>query len=306
MAAYTFPRPAYRASTALPALLPDDAGQQRPRVRSVAFGVIQALLAALLVVPFTVLAVGRAHAAPLDQTPFLTWNMQGETSQGRSVWTDYLPRILTGARSEVVMLQEAGPDVPNSAEILPNPPGTENNQLVTYARWRTSQRSSDWYIVFLQTHDRLRPGGRVNTIVMSRTPVDAAMVVDNPHGGAYGRPAIGIRLGEDWYFSFHALSGGGGDAIGMLARIGEAVEGDDPRRNWTVGADFNTRPTTLVGRMYQDVIATPDGRTPRILASGRPTCPLTSKLDCLPVKLDRSCGGELLLAPVGPLCSAGA
>ena len=271
MASYTFPRSACRASTQLPPQLPDEARHQRPRVRSVALGVIQALLVALLVAPFTVLVVGRAHAAPLDQTPFLTWNMQGATSQGRSLWTDYLPRILTAAGSEVVMLQEAGADVPNGADMLPNPPGTENDQLVTYARWRTSQRPSDWYMVFLQTHDPLMPGGRVNTIVMSRTPVDAAMVVDNPHGGAYGRPAIGIRLGEDWYFSFHALSGGGGDAIGMLARIGDAVEGDDPRRNWTVGADFNTSPNTLVGRMYQDVITTPDGRTPRILASGRPT-----------------------------------
>ncbi|GAB1332293.1 hypothetical protein ACE1SV_66320 [Streptomyces sennicomposti] len=272
MVSYTFPRSAYRARTALPAPLSHGPGHQRPRARSLAFGVIQALLIALLVAPFTVLAAGRAHAAPLDQTPFLTWNMQGATSQGRSVWTDYLPRILTAAPSEVVMLQEAGPEVPNGADILPNPPGTENNPRVTYARWRTSQRPSDWYLVFLQTNNQSTPGGgRVNTIVMSRTPVDAAMVVDNPHGGAYGRPAIGIRLGEDWYFSFHALSGGGGDAIGMLARIGEAVEADDQDRNWTVGADFNTPPNTLVGRMDQEVIDTPDGRTPRILASGQPT-----------------------------------
>jgi hypothetical protein len=69
------------------------------------------------------------------------------------------------------------------------------------------------------------------------------MVVDNPLPA--GRPAIGIRLGNDWYFSYHALSGGGGDAVGMLTAIGQRVASAQPAGvtyNWTVGADFNTEP----------------------------------------------------------------
>ncbi|GGS48744.1 GDSL-type esterase/lipase family protein [Streptomyces cinerochromogenes] len=237
-------------------------------------GIVQALLIALLVAPFTVLAAGRADAAPPAETPFLTWNMQGASTQGRNLWTDYLPGILTDAPADVVMLQEVGAGVPNGAQVLPNPPGIGNDTRVTYAEWHSSQRPSEWYMVFLQTNDPNNPqapGGRVNTIVMSRTPVDAAMVVDNPLGGAPGRPAVGIRLGDDWYFSYHALSGGGGDAVTMLDRIGEAVERDDRRRNWTVGADFNTRPDTLIGRQDYGLITTPDGLPPRVLASGRPT-----------------------------------
>jgi hypothetical protein len=111
-----------------------------PRVRSIAFGTVQTLLFALLVVPFTGLAAGPAHAAPPDRTPFLTWNMQGAHAQGANLWTNYLPTILNGAPSNVIMLQEAGADVPAGADVLPNPPGTVGNPLVTYANWHASQR----------------------------------------------------------------------------------------------------------------------------------------------------------------------
>ncbi|MEU1012560.1 hypothetical protein [Streptomyces sp. NPDC005890] len=79
-------------------------------------------------------------------------------------------------------------------------------------------------MVFLRTNDPQRPGGRANTIVMSTTEVSEALVVDNPHGSNVGRPAIGIpQENDDWYFSYHALSGGGGDAVTMLTAIGRAV-----------------------------------------------------------------------------------
>ncbi|MEV7405772.1 GDSL-type esterase/lipase family protein [Streptomyces sp. NPDC091267] len=233
------------------------------------------MLFALLVVPFTGLAGGSAHAAPPDQTPFLTWNMQGASTNGVNLWTDYLPRIFTGAPSNVVMLQEVGPGVPAGATVLPNPPGTVGNSLVTYANWHTTQRPSEWYMVFLQTNDPNAPGGRVNTIVMSTTPVDAAMVVDNPHSTNIGRPAIGIRQGDDWYFSYHALSGGGGDAVGMLGAIRGAVAAAQPQGTWyewTVGADFNTPPNNLAGRAdFGRIPTTPSGNRPSVVASGAPT-----------------------------------
>ncbi|MFI0966491.1 endonuclease/exonuclease/phosphatase family protein [Streptomyces sp. NPDC021080] len=129
---------------------------------------MQALLFALLVVPFTVLAAGPAHAAPPDETPFLTWNMQGATAQGEDLWTAYLPQILnaartdSGGRADVVMLQETGAGVPHGATLLSNPTGTEGNPLVTYVNWHASQRPSEWYMVFLQTNDPdpANPGGR--------------------------------------------------------------------------------------------------------------------------------------------------
>ncbi|MGW2787633.1 hypothetical protein ACWC3X_41665, partial [Streptomyces populi] len=210
---------------------------------------------ALLVVPFTVLAAAPAQAVPPDRTSFLTWNMQGSTSSGQSLWSDYIKKIIERARfPEVVMLQEVGPGVPTSTP-LGDPPGIEDNPLVTYVRWHMST-TQNYYMVFLQTNDRTRPGGRVNTIVMSRTRPDEAMVVENGHSSDAARPAIGIRLGSDWYFSFHALSRSSGpDGVPMLNSIGSAVLDNAQaaarrdgtpvqRRDWTVGADFNRRPTT--------------------------------------------------------------
>lgn len=236
-------------------------------------------------VPFTVLAAGPAQAAPPDRTPFLTWNMQGATTSGTSLWSDYIPEILRNAGyPDVVMLQEVGPGVPTSTPLA-NPPGTQGNALVTYVRWRASR---NYYVVFLQTNDPTKPGGRVNTIVMAQTEVAEAMVVDNSHSSGVGRPAIGIRLGDDWYFSFHALSRSGGpDAVLMLSRIGSAVLANaqaaaGPRnpplhRDWTVGADFNRRPTTTGRepglRQHPDWsrIIRPPGASLHILASGQAT-----------------------------------
>ncbi|MET8101877.1 fibronectin type III domain-containing protein [Streptomyces sp. NPDC005236] len=301
MTTHTVPRPAGRTSPALRARPSNRRRRDGPHVRSAALGIVQALLLALLVVPFTALAAGPAQADPPDETPppgerpFLTWNMQGATAQGANLWTNYVPRILTAARyrsagPSVVMLQESGAGVPAGSDVLPNPQGTVGNSLVTYANWHASQRPSEWYVVFLQTNYRSqpgRPGGRVNTIVMSTTPVEAAMVVDNPLGPNLGRPAIGIREGNHWYFSFHSLTGGGGDAVAMLTAIGTAVHNAQPagvRYDWTVGADFNTRPDTLSARPLYAHIPTPDNPQPppqsppapqpilpRIVASGQPT-----------------------------------
>ncbi|WP_162684144.1 GDSL-type esterase/lipase family protein [Streptomyces populi] len=296
----TAPRPAGRTRASLRARRSRRPRRDGPHARSAALGVVQVLLLALLVVPFTVLAAGPAQAdpppqPPPGQRPYLTWNMQGATAQGVNLWTNYIPNILTAARNRstgpsVVMLQESGAGVPTGSDILPNPRGTVGNSLVTYANWHASQRPSEWYMVFLQTNYRSqpgRPGGRVNTIVMSLNPVEDAMVVDNPLGPDRGRPAIGIREGNHWYFSFHSLTGGGGDAIPMLTAIGRAVydaqRAEGVRYDWTVSADFNTRPDSLRGRPAYALIPSPDNPQPplpppapqpilpHIVASGQPT-----------------------------------
>ncbi|MCS0603501.1 endonuclease/exonuclease/phosphatase family protein [Streptomyces sp. LP11] len=234
-----------------------------------------ALLIALLVVPLTLLEAPAAHAVSPEDTPFLTWNMQGATSLGQSLWTDYFPGLMNRAPADVVMLQESGAGLPGSAVHLDNPPGNQN-PLVSYGRWRQlGGRETYWWMVFLQTHDPLAPGGRVNTVVMARRPVDQILVVDNPLPGTRGRPALGVLLGDNWFFSYHALSGGGGDAAAMLAAIGGAVRDAPPpaghQYNWTVGGDFNTEPNSLVRRRAYGGIPTPSGGPPNIVSTGQPT-----------------------------------
>ena len=246
-------------------------------------------LAGLLVAPFALLASAPAYADTPANTPFLTWNMQGATTVGQSLWTSYLPTILSeqqveGANApQVIMLQEAGPSAPDPSTPQPNPTATASNPSgdgrVSYVVWNrgSNSRTDLWNIYFVQSSNPEVPGGRVNTIVMSRLVANQVMVVDNPFvltQNRPGRPAIGIRLGNDWYFSYHALTGGGGDASAMLNAIGGAVQRSQPAGvtyNWTVGGDFNTEPDSLQARIDHGAVVTPSGQPPEIVASGQAT-----------------------------------
>jgi hypothetical protein len=175
--------------------------------------------------------------------------------------------------TSVLMLQEAGPGAPGEATALPNPTG---NPLVSVWQWNVggSTRGTPWYLYFLQSNNPTVPGGRVNTIVASRTQADGVIVIPPPNPNVPGRPTIGIRLGNDWYFSYHALTRGGGDAVSMLTAIGQAVANAQPAGvtyNWTVGADFNTEPDPLENRQNYNAIPTPSGNPPSIVASGEYT-----------------------------------
>lgn len=192
-------------------------------------------LAGLLVAPFTILSAAPAYADTPDNTPFITWNMQGANAGGTSLWTTYIPQLLSNNSADVIMLQEAGAAPPASATLQGNPTGDPRVSIWTWNRG-TSTRPDTWYLYFLQSSNPQVPGGRVNTMVLSRTQADSVLVVDNPFLNAPGRPAIGIRLGNDFYFSYHALSGGGGDAVRMLTAIGRAVANSQPAGvtyNWT-------------------------------------------------------------------------
>jgi hypothetical protein len=57
-----------------------------PRAMLSAFSVYL-FLAGLLVAPLTVLASAPAYADTPANTPFITWNMQGSTTLGQSMWT---------------------------------------------------------------------------------------------------------------------------------------------------------------------------------------------------------------------------
>lgn len=218
-----------------------------------------------------------AHASPPAGTPFITWNLRGATTEGQSVWPTYIPTLVReNPDTQVIMIQEAGPEAPDSATQIDNPPGNADARVTSWTY--TVQGGGVWYLYFIWSTDPTlngRAGGRVNTIVMSRTKAQELLVVDNNFIGP-ARPAIGIRLDNDYYFSYHALSGGGGDAVSTLTRIGQAVADREDRAqvppgtyNWTVGADFNADPVRLRTRPGYENIA--PGRQLEPLVTGQGT-----------------------------------
>lgn len=63
----------------------------RPRKVLSVFSPFLFLAALLVAVPLTVFSSTPANAASVFSTPFITWNMQGGTSLGESLWSSFLP-----------------------------------------------------------------------------------------------------------------------------------------------------------------------------------------------------------------------
>lgn len=212
------------------------------------------MLACLLVVALTATALVAetatatpAQAAPLRNTKIITWNMQGSNAGLR--WQENV--LNYASQVDVVLLQEAGAGPPNSVEQV-NDVTTPEGHTYQNAMWNPGSRNGPYDVSFMQTDTNggNGAGGRVNIAIVTRQTPNEVRVVQNPLNA--GRNALGVRFDNDWYFTFHGLSGGGGDSVGMLNAINDEVTrwGTQTGRNynWTVGGDFNADPAALRAR----------------------------------------------------------
>ncbi|MEV6776412.1 hypothetical protein [Streptomyces syringium] len=126
---------------------------------------------------------------------------------------------------------------------VPGLPQVGRAGYVQHHRW--AHRFADYEVYFLQT-DRMGgrcTGGRNNVAVVTQRTPDQVTAVPSPI--ADGRAALGVRFGDDWYFTFHARptsrNNPSNESDVMLARIAAFVN-QVPGRSWTVGADFNNEP----------------------------------------------------------------
>ncbi|MGW9396547.1 FG-GAP-like repeat-containing protein [Streptomyces sp. NPDC055642] len=174
----------------------------------------------------------------------ITNNLQGANSGGDSKWTTSVVRFARSA--EIVALQEAGSGPPGEVDagnivIDANAPGRSG--FVQHRRWRPFR---EWYeVYFLQTdqYGGSYAGGRNNLAIVTQRPADEVTIVTNPNPA--GRNALGVRFGDNWYFSYHALSGGGVDAPAMLQEIADFVHTQGQNQTWTVLGDFNRDPDSF-------------------------------------------------------------
>ncbi|SFD43442.1 Chitinase, GH18 family [Streptomyces aidingensis] len=222
---------------------------------------VMAGLAAALAVPA---APAAATDYPASITPLVTWNMQGANNEDRngSKWTTVLRLAL---QVPILTLQEVGPHPPSNSVRQPDQTftttdsqGNTHQYTVLHHTWdvgpavRHANPTREVY--FLHTADDAtnprRIGGRVNiALVLPETP-DELIVVGNPVDA--GRNALGARFGDEWYFTVHGLSGGGGDSGTLLNAIDDRIEALGTQRgvtyHVTVGGDFNVDPGILHNR----------------------------------------------------------
>ena len=201
----------------------------------------------LLAAALTVLGTAApAEAAGLQNTSLITWNMQGEGDGGAGKWQtvyDY------ARNADIVMLQEAGPQGPSSGTAQ-NPIVTPEGYTVQHSelRLRGQRTTVRHQVYFLQTdgNNGRNAGGRVNIAVITRAVPDEVRVVGNLVTA--GRAALGVRFGNYWYFSVHALSSGGNDGAALADTIDNAVTSWGAQYEWTIGGDFNREPEDLTGQ----------------------------------------------------------
>lgn len=185
--------------------------------------------------------------ATLDQYKIATWNLQGSSAANESKWNINVRQLLTGAgAADILMVQEAG-TLPATAVntgrvVQPVGVGIPIDEYI----WNlgTSSRPNNFYIYY----SRLDVGAnRVNLAIVSRTRADDVFVVGSGVSVLQARPAIGIRIGNDAFFSAHALATRGTDAVALINNVYRFFNEDNNRRhmNWILVGDFNRSPSNL-------------------------------------------------------------
>ncbi|OOR99495.1 cytolethal distending toxin subunit CdtB [Canicola haemoglobinophilus] len=185
--------------------------------------------------------------AALNNYNVATWNLQGSSASSESKWNINVRQLITGRDSaDILMVQEAG-SLPLSAMqtqrvIQPVGVGIPINEYV----WNlgTTTRPNNVYIYY----SRLDVGAnRVNLAIVSRVQAEEVFVISPTTTVLQARPAIGIRIGNDVFFSVHALSSGGSDAISLINNVYDFFNQDVTRRrySWMLVGDFNRSPTNL-------------------------------------------------------------
>lgn len=213
-----------------------------------------------------------------------SWNLQGAAASSESKWDISVRQLIDGRPGsvDILALQEAG-EVPDTAQLSSRQfPQAAGIPIAEYI-WNLGSRGrpNNRYIYFSRI-DTL--AHRVNLAIVTRDRVDEVLVLPAPT--PYSRSLIGIRIGDDYFFSIHALANGGTDSgvlvqsvharfVAMLNTRATAAQAR--RAQWMILGDFNRPPSALeqllrnnYPAVYGDV---------RLIAQGAPTQASGGNLD---------------------------
>lgn len=222
--------------------------------------------------------IGLVNAAPLSDFRIATWNLQGSSASNESKWNINVRQLITGHQSaDILMVQEAG-SLPATAQrtarvVQPVGVGIPIDEYL----WNlgTARRPNNVYIYY----SRVDVGAnRVNLAIVSRYQAEEVFVIAPTTSVLQARPAIGIRVGDNVFFSAHALSSGGADAPSLITNIFHFFMQTQERRglSWIVVGDFNRNPLTLERALQREPGV---GNNTFIVAPAEPTHRSGSILD---------------------------
>ncbi|WP_217199876.1 GDSL-type esterase/lipase family protein [Streptomyces buecherae] len=210
---------------------------------------VTALLAGLLSALTVLAGATPAQAVTVDRA-VLSWNMQGAGEGGNDParkWETLRTFLLKpdNGLPDVVLLQEGGPmDVPAAQHVGTIPPDIVNGanepiNRVEHYTWKIS--TGNPFHIYRAEWDV--NGHRVNPTIVTREPADGLILVGRI--AADTRPLLGVRFGNDVYFTLHAASPGGNDAMALVRRAQNWAWGHNPAYSVMVAGDFNREPKDL-------------------------------------------------------------
>lgn len=218
----------------------------RTRVAGAVARVLTGTLAVAGVLAVTIVVVGPAtpaRAAPLQSTPLITYNMQGATAGNDSKWVTTVRGYIRAA--EIVALQEAGPTPPGTFQnstTIGGLPQVGRAGFIQHSRWATNTGSFEVYFLQTDPNGGGYVGGRNNLAIVTHREADEITAVPNPVPN--GRPALGVRFGNDWYFTAHALSNDNrpNDSAALSGAVAAFVHNRGRGEQWTIAGDWNLQP----------------------------------------------------------------
>ncbi|MBS0057052.1 endonuclease/exonuclease/phosphatase family protein [Yersinia sp. Marseille-Q3913] len=226
-----------------------------------------------------------AHADVTDYK-LASWNMQGAQSGhgSNSKWVTGVAGMLNIDGIDIVALQETGaappsaialpilrdqhPEIerriPQAKKKLPmtslaggsvtiiNPrgQGVDPNKVREFIlNLGSSTRPKDFYI-YQFDNGRTDAASRINLALVSRVRADEVIIIPPMAIGANTRPTLGIRIGDDYFFSLHARAAENNEAPQIIQFIDNymtsTVQSNRSAATWIVMGDYNRTSEQLV------------------------------------------------------------
>lgn len=198
----------------------------------------------LFFVCYTLLATTQVFAN-LEDFKVATWNLQGSSAANENKWNVSVRQLITGpGAADILAIQEAGV-LPSTAMITERvvQPATIGIPIHEYT-WNlgTASRPDTFFIYY----SRVDVGAnRVNLALVSHRRADEVIIIPPPT--VVSRPIIGIRIGNDAFFSAHALANRGIDSPAIVRAVFDYFNNHPTQRgvNWMIVGDFNRVPSNL-------------------------------------------------------------
>lgn len=174
-----------------------------------------------------------------------TWNLQGAGHRTDSKWHNQVSMMVVGPDAvNILGLQEAGSPPPSAISQgtpahFSNPDGL--GTPVTEYLWPV--RSGQYRYVYFSDNDQ--GAHRVNVAIVTDQVPDEVVILRPTSGSPSARPLLGVRFGNEYYFSIHADANGGNNSTNTILAIHNYVYHSPHGENFFIMGDWNRSPTQL-------------------------------------------------------------